>query len=210
MKITAMKSVVIKRGSLKIENRNKNLKLEGVDGLKTGHTDEAMYNITVSVNRDGRRVLVIVFGSPTEAIRDKEVEKNIEFAYTQYNEEYLINKGDFLVEVPVDGGKKSKISLYAQDEIKEFVKKDWKLTKSLYIPKEVKAPIKEGEVVGIYIVTNEGKEIGRVNLVTEEEMEKSNVIDELVKKIRNQKKELINQTRIKYKKRHVMGQKVLM
>ncbi len=185
MEITAMESVFIKKGSLKIENRNKNLKIEGVDGLKTGHTDDAMYNITVSVKRDGTRILVIIFGSPTEAVRDKEIEKNIEFAYAQYKEKYLINRGDFLVEVPVNGGKKSKINLYAEDEIKEFVKKDWKLTKSLYIPKEIKAPIKKGEVVGVYIISNEGKEIGRVNLVTEEDMEKSNVIDELVKKIKN-------------------------
>lgn len=185
MKITSMKEVVIKKGSLRIENRNKNLKIDGVDGLKTGHTDDAMYNITVSVDRDGNRVLVIVFGSPTEAIRDKEVEKNIEYAYAQYNEEYLINKGDFLVEVPVNGGKKSKINLYAEEDIQEFIKKDWKLTRSLYLPKEVKAPLKKGEVVGVYIISNEGKEIGRVNLVTEEDMDKSNVVDEVIKKIKD-------------------------
>lgn len=45
-------------------------KVDGCDGLKTGFTQSAGYCISATAQRDGRRVIVVVMGSPTHQARD--------------------------------------------------------------------------------------------------------------------------------------------
>jgi D-alanyl-D-alanine carboxypeptidase len=57
-----------------IEATNKLLgKVPGVDGLKTGHIDMSGYNLVATGSRNGRQLMVVVLGGPTEAARDREV-----------------------------------------------------------------------------------------------------------------------------------------
>jgi D-alanyl-D-alanine carboxypeptidase len=52
------------KGAFKMENHNKLLgKVAGVDGLKTGFTDAAGYCTSVTAERNGRRVIVVIMGS---------------------------------------------------------------------------------------------------------------------------------------------------
>jgi D-alanyl-D-alanine carboxypeptidase len=52
------------KGAFKMENHNKLLeKVTGVDGLKTGFTDAAGYCTSITAERKGRRVIVVVMGS---------------------------------------------------------------------------------------------------------------------------------------------------
>ncbi|HUR59185.1 MAG TPA: D-alanyl-D-alanine carboxypeptidase family protein [Opitutaceae bacterium] len=53
-----------KKGPFKMDNHNNLLgKVAGVDGLKTGYTAAAGYCISVTAQRNGRRVIAIVMGS---------------------------------------------------------------------------------------------------------------------------------------------------
>ena len=44
---------------------------EAVDGLKTGYIDAGGSSIVMTGSRDGQRVLVVVLGSQTSALRDE-------------------------------------------------------------------------------------------------------------------------------------------
>jgi D-alanyl-D-alanine carboxypeptidase len=63
-------------------------KLPGLDGLKTGYIRASGYNLAASVRRDGRRIIVIVFGGPSGAARDAQV--------TALAEEYLPERRSWL------------------------------------------------------------------------------------------------------------------
>src|SRR5690606_28471016 len=53
-------------------NHNKLLwKYAGTDGLKTGYINASGFNITSTAVRNGRRLIVVVFGGRTSASRDK-------------------------------------------------------------------------------------------------------------------------------------------
>jgi D-alanyl-D-alanine carboxypeptidase len=53
-----------KKGPFKMDNHNNLLgKVAGVDGLKTGYTASAGYCISVTAQRNGRRVIAVVMGS---------------------------------------------------------------------------------------------------------------------------------------------------
>ena len=58
------------------KNHNKLLgHYEGADGIKTGYTSAAGYNLSASAERDGTRLIAVVFGGKTAKIRDNHVKK---------------------------------------------------------------------------------------------------------------------------------------
>jgi D-alanyl-D-alanine carboxypeptidase len=57
-------------------NHNKLLyRMEGVDGIKTGFTNASGFNVAVSAVRDGRRLIAVVMGGPSGAVRDNTAQK---------------------------------------------------------------------------------------------------------------------------------------
>ena len=53
----------------------------GADGIKTGHTDEAGWCLAASATRDGRRVIVVVLGAPSEQARDASAAALLDWAF---------------------------------------------------------------------------------------------------------------------------------
>jgi D-alanyl-D-alanine carboxypeptidase (penicillin-binding protein 5/6) len=54
----------------------------GADGIKTGHTDEAGWCIAASATRDGRRIVVVVLGAPTEQARDAAARTLLDYGFS--------------------------------------------------------------------------------------------------------------------------------
>lgn len=65
-----------------IRNHNKLLgKIDGVDGLKTGYTNASGYNLALSAQRDGRRIIAIVMGGASGTARDDHMERLVDRAF---------------------------------------------------------------------------------------------------------------------------------
>lgn len=58
-------------------------KVAGLDGLKTGYTVEAGFNLAASARRAGRRVIVVVMGAPSAGARDLLVSNLIELGFSE-------------------------------------------------------------------------------------------------------------------------------
>ncbi len=58
-------------------------RVEGVDGLKTGFTNASGYNIAVTAEREGKRLIVVVFGAASGAQRDAYATKLLERAFAE-------------------------------------------------------------------------------------------------------------------------------
>jgi serine-type D-Ala-D-Ala carboxypeptidase (penicillin-binding protein 5/6) len=54
----------------------------GADGIKTGHTDEAGWCLAASATRDGRRIMVVVLGAPTEQARDDAARALLDYGFS--------------------------------------------------------------------------------------------------------------------------------
>jgi serine-type D-Ala-D-Ala carboxypeptidase (penicillin-binding protein 5/6) len=54
----------------------------GADGIKTGHTDEAGWCIAASATRDGRSIVVVVLGAPTEQARDDAARALLDYGFS--------------------------------------------------------------------------------------------------------------------------------
>jgi D-alanyl-D-alanine carboxypeptidase (penicillin-binding protein 5/6) len=55
----------------------------GADGIKTGHTDEAGWCLAASATRDGRSIVAVVLGAPTEQARDDAARALLDYGFQQ-------------------------------------------------------------------------------------------------------------------------------
>jgi D-alanyl-D-alanine carboxypeptidase (penicillin-binding protein 5/6) len=60
-------------------------KMPGVDGLKTGFTNAAGFNLAASAVRDGRRLITVVLGGSSGAARDENVEELLNAGFNVLN-----------------------------------------------------------------------------------------------------------------------------
>ena len=70
---------------IKQANRNNLLFRDpSVDGLKTGHTEEAGYCLVASAERDGYRLISVVMGAATEKAREQETTKLLQYGFRYF------------------------------------------------------------------------------------------------------------------------------
>jgi len=176
-------SLTIKNGSLKISNVNKIVaKDKEAFGIRLSSHVTSGYNAIFATKKEGKTYVIIVFGSVSDEVLKKEINAEIDSLKNKFKSTTLIKAGEFMIEAPLKDGKAKRIQLYAATNITEEIKSEWKLNKYVFLPKEIVAPIKKGERVGSYIISYDGREIGRTDLVANEDIKKSNFLDEIKKK----------------------------
>ncbi len=137
------------------QNRNKLLtKYSGVDGIKTGKTDLGGYGMAVSARRGGRRLIAVVNGANSEAEREEDSKKLLNYGFSKVKTFKLFSANEVLPEaIPVLYGKtyslKVKVlqDIYATAEYKNDIKIQIKISGKLT------APISINEEVGNIIIT---------------------------------------------------------
>lgn len=93
-------------------NRNKLLwRDKSVDGLKTGHTEEAGYCLVASAERGGMRLIAVVMGTKSEEARATETQKLLTYGFRYYETRKLYSAGEVLEEAKVWGGAKGQVKL---------------------------------------------------------------------------------------------------
>lgn len=86
-------------------NRNSLLwRDDSVDGLKTGHTEEAGYCLVASAKRNDTRLIAVVMGTDSTSSRAQEVQKMLNYGFRYYQSERLFRTGQELLEARVWGG----------------------------------------------------------------------------------------------------------
>ncbi|MCA0147743.1 MULTISPECIES: D-alanyl-D-alanine carboxypeptidase family protein [Rossellomorea] len=171
-KFTGSYESYLREGSDKkfwLVNTNKLVRFyDGVDGLKTGFTNEAKYCLTATAKKDNMRVIAVVFGAPTPKERNNEVSKMLDYAFNQYSTKPLFKKGDSLAKVKVSKGKENKVDAVTDEPISLLTQKGEKLDEiqqKITLSKDLKAPIKKGDKVGTLVVMNKGKKVVESTLV---------------------------------------------
>lgn len=95
-------------------NTNKLVRFySGVDGLKTGYTSKAKYGLSATAKRDNMRVIAVVLGEPDTKTRNAEVVSLFDYAFSQYMNVPLIEKGASLGVLEVDKGVPRQLDIQA-------------------------------------------------------------------------------------------------
>ncbi|HET6619156.1 MAG TPA: D-alanyl-D-alanine carboxypeptidase family protein [Dongiaceae bacterium] len=126
----------------------------GVDGLKTGHTEEAGYGVAASAVRDGRRIIMVVHGLNDMQERADEEGQLLDWAYRETGNYTVASKGAALAEAPVEYGASEKVPLtIAQDLVLTLPKADrQKVTAKAVVSTPITAPVAAGQELGKLVV----------------------------------------------------------
>lgn len=127
---------------------------DDVDGMKTGHTEDAGYCITITGVRNGRRMVVVVAGTKSMKERIDEASKLLDWGYANFEWNWFFTKGQTLGEVPIWGGKQASVDLKVQNDVRLFLSHDQaqNLTSFITYLRPVRAPVEENQPLGKVIV----------------------------------------------------------
>lgn len=161
-------------------NTNKLVRFyDGVDGLKTGSTNNAGYCLTATAKRNNMRVIAVVMGEPDSKTRNSEVTEMLDYAFAQYEIEQLLSKNSIIGQKEVEKGKDKYVELVPVQDVTVLNRKmDGKknATYELEIDK-LKAPLKKGDIVGrLKIIENE-KETRTIDVTVNKDVKKANILE---------------------------------
>ncbi len=145
----------------KITQKNRNPLLsgnKGVDGLKTGYTEEAGYGLVASARRKGRRLILVVNGLKSKSDRKVEARKLLDWGFRSFRNLTLFEEGEAIGQARVWGGNnffvdlvsRHPISILSSDKIKQ------KISAEIIYKGPIVAPVREGQKVGILRIKTGG------------------------------------------------------
>jgi len=149
-------------------NRNRLLWLDPtVDGVKTGHTEAAGYCLISSAKRGPRRLLSVVLGAKSDAIRAQESLKLLNYGFQFYDAVQLYAKNEAVSNLKVwKGSEKTVKAGFTQDFVMVVPKGFGPRIKSeLHSQQPLIAPVTQGQVVGTMKVSVDDKPYGEFPVV---------------------------------------------
>ena len=159
-----------------IKQPNRNLLLwrdKTVDGLKTGHTEEAGYCLVASAVRDNMRLISVVFGTDSEQARAAETQKLLTYGFRFFETRTFYQKGTELDEAQVWKGQQSKLKAGLAQDLTMTLPRGQveKLQAVMSFNGTLTAPIQQGDVIGKVEVKLDDKVVRSTDLVALETVE---------------------------------------
>ncbi|PPK52330.1 D-alanyl-D-alanine carboxypeptidase family protein [Marinobacter persicus] len=132
---------------------------ESVDGLKTGHTEEAGYCLVASAKRENTRLIATVMGTNSADARAQEVQKMLNYGFRYYQSELLFRAGQELVDTRVWGGEQDQVSVGMAEDVYVTIPRGSRdsLESVVDLDSVIKAPINVGDELGRVSVTLNGE-----------------------------------------------------
>lgn len=141
-------------------NRNSLLwRDDSVDGLKTGHTEEAGYCLVASAKRNDTRFIAVVMGTNSSEARAQEIQKMLNYGFRYYESERLFQSGQELIEARVWGGQTDQLSVGMTEDVYVTIPRGSRndLESTVDLDSVIKAPIKVGDELGRVKVSYNGE-----------------------------------------------------
>lgn len=154
----------------------------GADGIKTGYTREAGYNFLGTAERDGRRLVMVLAGSPTTPVRDAAARALLEWGFSAWAPRHLFDKGQPIINARVQGGNALSLPLVANREVHATLPANsQKRSISLLVHYQgpIKAPIRKGDQVGELEIRVQGLASGHVPLYAARDVKEAGVLDRI-------------------------------
>ena len=155
-----------------------------IDGLKTGHTDAAGFCMIATAKRDfpnlpgGRRLLSIILGASSDAVRANESQKLLNWGYTAYDDVRLFDANQPVATPPIWKGKVNTVKLGRPEAIVVAVPSGSasKIRTQVARPDPLVAPITKFQAVGSLKVTLGDQSVADIPLVALEPVGQAGIL----------------------------------
>ena len=160
----------LRDGKSQLVNTNKLIRFyDGANGLKTGSTSLAKYNLSAAANRNGMQLIGVVMCSPTGAERFEDAKKLLDYGFANFAVDVLDSAGTSVGETKVERGENEVVEGVIEENISLLGEKG--LSKEVERHVEfytLRAPLTKGEKIGDIVYLKNGEEIARGNIVAKD------------------------------------------
>ena len=164
----------IRDGKFQLANTNKLIRTyKGITGLKTGSTSIAKFCLSATAERDGMELIAVIMAAPTGKERFSDAAKLLDAGFANYS----LYNGVHDTELPPIN-----VILGNSDELvpdyglapKILIEKEniQKITSELSLPKDVKAPIEQGQKIGTLKFFCDEKMISEIPIIAAESVKR--------------------------------------
>ncbi|OUR89148.1 serine-type D-Ala-D-Ala carboxypeptidase [Cycloclasticus sp. 44_32_T64] len=164
------------------QNRNKLLWRDStVDGVKTGHTEDAGYCLVSSAVRDKMRLISVVMGTNSLEARNDTNQALLNYGYRFYKTHLLYKAQQSLTSTRVWKGAQKTLSVgLSKDLYLTIPRNEYKsLDASLELKPQLIAPIAKGQLVGTAVIKLKGEVITKRPLLALQEIPEGSWMDVL-------------------------------
>ncbi len=167
---------------------------EGLDGLKTGHTEEAQWCLVATAKKANVRLISVILGADSEETRMSETRRLLDYGFYNFRS-ISFKDGEVVGSVSIPLGREEKVDAVMKETMTFLIPKgkdDSEIVKEIELVKGLKAPVAKGEKIGELVVYDEGREIIRGEVVAAEDVERANIFVIIFRWIRDFIKGLIS------------------
>lgn len=163
----------LRNGETELNNTNKLInKYNGITGLKTGTTSNAGFCLCATAERDGMSLAAVVLGADTSEDRFNAAVELLDYGFANYQLNSINFDPEKIKAVKVKNGVVKAITPTLPDDEKALVKKGAdEFTYKYKSKKEVKAPVKKGDILGEIVVMSGDRELASVPLTAQNDVE---------------------------------------
>ncbi|WP_394250772.1 serine hydrolase [Vibrio profundi] len=164
-------------------NRNGLLwdKSMNVDGIKTGHTNNAGYSLVSSATEGKMRLVAVVMGTKNANARKTESKKLLSYGFRFFETVAPHKAGETFVEEKIWMGSKDTLALGVDEDTFVTLPRGQakNLKASFVLEQELEAPISKGDVVGKLYYQVDGEDVAEYPLLALEDVEQGSLFSRL-------------------------------
>lgn len=175
LEFTGIRHDTFRNGTFNLDNTNKLIRFyANTDGLKTGFTNKAGFNLSATAKRNNLRLIAVVLGEPDSNTRFAEAKKLMDYGFANYERVSLDKKGEIVGSVSVKKGTKLGVGAAYSSDTSVLVAKGekGKVEKEIVLDQELTAPVAKDQKVGEIIYKIDNNEVGRFEIVATDNIKK--------------------------------------
>jgi D-alanyl-D-alanine carboxypeptidase (penicillin-binding protein 5/6) len=171
-----------------LTNTNKHARFyNDCTGGKTGFTSESGHCITVTAARRNLKPIAVIIGASDSQGRFDESRALMDWVFDNYDSKLIVSSDKPVGSVKVKKAVVERVDVFPRQDFYDLVKKGDKNQPNVNIEfaESVKAPVGAGDAVGKIIVTEDGKVVAEIDIVTGSDIRPMSYMDALRKVINN-------------------------
>lgn len=151
---------------------------EGVDGLKTGFTDEAGYCLTATMKKDNMRLITVVMKEENTSKRSADTTKMLDYGFNIYMVQTILDEKTTIEKKKVELGKTLTTEIVPKENITILNKKSEEQKNITYKTNinKIIAPVKKGDKVGTIDIIEDNNIISTIDATVKEDISKANIL----------------------------------
>jgi len=163
-----------KYNGIKQGNRNALLYTDPtVDGLKTGHTEEAGYCLVTSSKRNEMRLISVILNTSSAQARADQTRTLLGWGFSSFEKATPIQPDAVVSTAKVNFGKVDTVAAGLGAPWMLTVPRGQQVQTSIELKSDLEAPVAKGAVVGKVVATANGKPVGEAPLVARADVERA-------------------------------------